>query len=50
MVKLAIFASGAGSNAAKIIEHFARDKAVIINLIVSNKKEVGVLGLQPPLI
>lgn len=45
MVKLAIFASGAGSNAAKIIEHFAGNKAVIINLIVSNKKEAGVLGI-----
>lgn len=45
MVKLAIFASGAGSNAAKIIEHFADNKAVIINLIVSNKKEAGVLGI-----
>ena len=45
MVKLAIFASGAGSNAAKIIEHFAGNKAVMINLIVSNKKEAGVLGI-----
>lgn len=45
MVKLAIFASGAGSNAAKIIEHFAGNKAVIINLIVSNKKEAGVFGI-----
>ena len=45
MVKLAIFASGAGSNAAKIIEHFAGNKAVIINLIVSNKKDAGVLGI-----
>lgn len=45
MVKLAIFASGAGSNAAKIIEHFVGNKAVIINLIVSNKKEAGVLGI-----
>lgn len=45
MFKLAIFASGAGSNAAKIIEHFAGNKAVMINLIVSNKKEAGVLGI-----
>lgn len=45
MVKLAIFASGAGSNAAKIIEHFANNKSVVINLIVSNKKEAGVLGI-----
>lgn len=45
MIKLAIFASGAGSNAAKIIEHFANNKEVIIHLIVSNKKEAGVLGI-----
>jgi len=45
MVKLAIFASGAGSNAAKIIEHFAGDKAVLIDLIVCNKKEAGVWGI-----
>lgn len=45
MVKLAIFASGAGSNAAKIIEHFADNKSVVINLIVSNKKEAGVWGI-----
>lgn len=45
MLQLAIFASGAGSNAAKIIEHFANKAAVKINLIVSNKKEAGVLGI-----
>jgi len=45
MVKLAIFASGAGSNAARIIEHFANNMAVKIDLIVSNKKEAGVLGI-----
>jgi phosphoribosylglycinamide formyltransferase-1 len=45
MLKLAIFASGAGSNAAKIIEHFAGHSAVKIHLIVSNKKDAGVLGI-----
>ena len=45
MLKLAIFASGAGSNAAKIIEHFAGNTAVMIHLIVSNKKDAGVLGI-----
>lgn len=45
MLRLAIFASGAGSNAAKIIEHFAGNTAIVINLIVSNKKEAGVLGI-----
>lgn len=45
MINLAIFASGAGSNAAKIIEHFRNHPTVVINLIVSNKKEAGVWGI-----
>ena len=45
MIKLAIFASGAGSNAAKIIEHFKNSSTVVIDLIVSNKKEAGVWGI-----
>ncbi len=45
MIKLAIFASGAGSNAAKIIEHFSNHPTVVIDLIVSNKKEAGVWGI-----
>lgn len=45
MIKLAIFASGAGSNAAKIIEHFKNSSTVVIDLIVCNKKEAGVWGI-----
>lgn len=45
MIKLAIFASGAGSNAAKIIEHFKHSTTVVIDLIVCNKKEAGVWGI-----
>lgn len=45
MIKVAIFASGAGSNAAKIIEHFSKSTTVVIDLIVSNKKEAGVWGI-----
>lgn len=45
MLQLAIFASGAGSNAAKIIAQFAGNAEVIIKLIVSNKKEAGVVGI-----
>lgn len=57
MKKIAIFASGAGSNAQKIIDHFSptpalpdrKEKkkpfAVQVALIVSNKKEAGVLKI-----
>lgn len=48
MKQIAIFASGAGSNATKIIEHFAvwnknGDAAVTVALIVCNKPDAGVL-------
>lgn len=43
MVKLAIFASGSGSNAQKIIEYFKDNKEVKVELIVSNKKDAFVL-------
>ena len=43
--RVAIFASGAGSNAEKIIEHFKEHPFIIISLIVSNKKNAGVLQL-----
>jgi len=42
---IAIFASGAGSNAAKIIEHFAESASVKIALIVCNKPGAGVLTI-----
>ncbi len=43
--QLAIFASGAGSNAFKIIEHFNGNKNVKIALVVCNKPEAGVLQI-----
>lgn len=43
--KIAIFASGAGSNAKKIIEHFKGDKEISISLIVCNKPDAGVLNI-----
>ena len=46
MKQIAIFASGAGSNATKIIEHFADnndDATVTVTLIVCNKPDAGVL-------
>lgn len=40
---IAIFASGAGSNAKQIIEHFALNPLINVKLIVCNKAEAGVL-------
>jgi len=45
MRRVAIFASGAGSNAQKIIEHFAQSAEIEIALIVCNKPEAGVLQI-----
>ena len=51
MKGIAIFASGAGSNAEKIIEHFnrsgagAKSKTAAIKLIVSNRPGAGVLKI-----
>lgn len=47
MKKIAIFASGRGSNARKIIEHFEGNEEVDIRLIISNKKNAGVLEMGP---
>ena len=43
MKKLAIFASGNGSNAQNITEHFKGSKSACISLIISNKPEAYVL-------
>lgn len=45
MIKIAIFASGTGTNAAKLMEHFANNTAAQVSLVVSNKKDAGVLGI-----
>lgn len=51
MKRIAIFASGTGSNAEKIIKHFApadfSDKSTVakVELIVCNKPGAGVLGI-----
>lgn len=44
-VSVALFASGAGSNAQKIIDHFRGSKTVKIALIVCNKPGAGVLNI-----
>jgi phosphoribosylglycinamide formyltransferase-1 len=45
MTRIAIFASGAGSNAAKIIEFFKHHDSIGVVLVVSNKPEARVLNI-----
>ena len=45
MKQIAIFASGAGSNAARMIDYFRHHETVKISLIVCNKPGAGVLGI-----
>jgi formyltetrahydrofolate-dependent phosphoribosylglycinamide formyltransferase len=44
-IRVAIFASGAGSNAQKIIDHFSQHTDIKIALIVCNKPGAGVLTI-----
>jgi formyltetrahydrofolate-dependent phosphoribosylglycinamide formyltransferase len=44
-INIAIFASGAGSNAQRIIDHFRNSSSIRIALIVCNKKKAGVLQI-----
>src|SRR5665647_308045 len=44
-IKIAIFASGTGSNAQKIINHFKESTKVTIALIVCNNPKAGVLNI-----
>jgi formyltetrahydrofolate-dependent phosphoribosylglycinamide formyltransferase len=43
--RIAIFASGAGSNAQKIIDHFKNNDHIKIALVVCNKPGAGVLSI-----
>ncbi len=43
--KLAIFASGAGSNAQKIIDHYRNNTQVTVSVILCNKPGAGVLDI-----
>jgi phosphoribosylglycinamide formyltransferase-1 len=45
LMNIAIFASGAGSNAQKIIDYFKNSKQIKIGLIVCNNPTVGVLQI-----
>ena len=42
---IAIFASGAGSNAQKIIDYFSNHKSINVALVVSNNPSAGVLSV-----
>jgi phosphoribosylglycinamide formyltransferase-1 len=42
---IALFASGTGSNALKIIEYFKNHPTIHVALVVSNKKDAGVLNI-----
>lgn len=42
MKKIAIFASGSGSNAENIVNYFSKDKKIEISVIVSNKENAFV--------
>ena len=44
MKRLAILATGSGSNAEKIMEHFAHSSKGFIALVASNKADAGVLA------
>ncbi|MEP7318280.1 MAG: formyltransferase family protein, partial [Panacibacter sp.] len=43
--RIAIFVSGAGSNAKKIIEYFSQSPFVSVDLIVCNNPDAGVLKI-----
>lgn len=43
MKRIAIFASGSGSNAQKIIEHFKENKEIEVSIILSNNAKAYVL-------
>jgi phosphoribosylglycinamide formyltransferase 1 len=43
--KIAIFASGTGTNAQKIIDHFRGKPDISISLIATNKSDAGVLDI-----
>jgi phosphoribosylglycinamide formyltransferase 1 len=43
MKRIAIFASGSGTNAQRIIEHFAGNDAVSVSLVLTNKPDAFVL-------
>ncbi|HKC34411.1 MAG TPA: formyltransferase family protein, partial [Chitinophagaceae bacterium] len=45
MKHIAIFASGTGSNAQKIIDHFRDSSSVEVSLVACNKPGAGILAI-----
>ncbi len=45
MKRLAIFASGTGSNAKRLIDYFSEKKDILVALLISNRKEAGALEI-----
>lgn len=45
LIQIAIFASGGGSNALKIIEYFEHSEVARVGLVVSNRANAGVLEI-----
>ena len=45
MIRIAVFASGAGSNAAKILAYFKNHQTIGVTLIVCNKPQAGVIDI-----
>ncbi|MCG3166450.1 MAG: Phosphoribosylglycinamide formyltransferase [Bacteroidia bacterium] len=45
MKRLAIFASGAGSNAKRLIDYFSGNQTISVALLISNRKEAGALEI-----
>lgn len=44
-INIAIFATGTGTNAKKIIQHFIGHKNIVVSLVVCNKPGAGVLNI-----
>jgi phosphoribosylglycinamide formyltransferase-1 len=42
-LKLALFASGSGSNALKIMDHFAKHSSIEVGFVLSNKKDAPIV-------
>jgi len=45
MIKIAIFASGAGTNAKRIIDYFGNRDDISIDLVVTNRSKAGVIDV-----
>lgn len=44
-IKLALFASGSGSNALKIMEHFSENSSVEVAFLLTNKQDAPIISL-----